>query len=197
MHTPFITAFAAVLATTTALAQPLKYPGSQKKPVTDTYHGTTISEDYRWLEDGKDAGVRDWSLKQLEVTRGFLDRLPQRGALKQQLTEIYNGSPVRYFSFQQTSGAFFALKRQPPKNQPMLVVMRSAGDLASERVLVDPNTLQHTAIDFYEPSLDGRYVAVSLSEKGTEDGTAHVFDVATGQRLKDVVPRVAYPTGGG
>ena len=195
MHTPFIAALA--LATTTAFAQPLKYPETPKKPVTDTYFGTKVTEDYRWLENGKDPAVRDWSLKQLEVTRNFLDRLPQRNALKQQLTEIYNGSPVRYFSFQQTSGGFFALKRQPPKNQPMLVVMRSAGDLASERVLVDPNTLQHTAIDFYEPSLDGRYVAVSLSEKGSEDGTAHVIDVTTGQRLKDVVPRVAYPTGGG
>jgi prolyl oligopeptidase len=180
-----------------ASAQNLKYPDAAKKPVTDTYFGTTISEDYRWLEDGKDAAVRAWSLKQLEVTRAFLDKLPQRQALKEKLTEIHSGSPVRYFTFQQTSRGFFALKRQPPKNQPMLVVMRSAGDVASERVLVDPNSMQHTAIDFYEASLDGRYVAVSLSEKGSEDGTAHVFDVVTGQQLKDRVPRVAYPTGGG
>jgi len=180
-----------------ASAQTLKYPEAPKKAVSDTYFGTTISEDYRWLEDGKDPGVRDWSLRQLEVTRAFLDKLPQRQALKEKLTEIYSASPVRYFTFQQTAGGFFALKRQPPKNQPMLVVMRSAGDVASERVLVDPNTMQHTAIDFYEASLDGRHVAVSLSEKGSEDGTAHVFDVASGKELKDRVPRVAYPTGGG
>jgi prolyl oligopeptidase len=188
----FLAAFAL-----SASAQPLKYPDAPKKPVSDTYFGTTISEDYRWLEEGKDPVVRDWSLKQLEVTRAFLDKLPQRQALKEKLAEIYSGSPVRYFSFQQTANGFFALKRQPPKNQPMLVVMRAAGDVASERVLVDPNTMAHTAIDFYEASLDGRYVAVSLSEKGSEDGTAHVFDVATGQALKDRVPRVAYPTGGG
>src|SRR5580765_6851488 len=92
-----------------ASAQTPKYPEAAKKPVTDTYYGTTVSEDYRWLEDGKDPTVREWSLKQLEVTRAFLDKLPQRQALKEKLTEIYSASPVRYFTFQQSAGGFFAL----------------------------------------------------------------------------------------
>jgi prolyl oligopeptidase len=198
MHTTLIAGFA--LAATTALAQPIKYPDAPKKPVTDTYFDTKVTEDYRWLENGKDLAVRDWSLKQLEVTRAYLDALPQRPALKERLAALLNTSPVRYFDFQQTSGGFFALKRQPPKNQAMLVVMKTAGDVASERVLLDPNVANakaSTAIDFYEPSLEGRYVAVSLSENGSEDGSAHVIEVASGKRLDDVVPRVAYPTGGG
>jgi len=183
-----------------AAAQPIKYPETPRKQVTDTYHGTPVAEDYRWLEDGKDPAVRQWSLKQLEVTRAYLDALPQRAALRERFAEIFGASPVRYLEFQQTGGGFFALKRQPPKNQPMLVMMSSAGDVASERVPLDPNTVNAkatTAIDFYDASLDGRYVAVSLSENGSEDGSAHVIDARTGERLKDVVPRVAYPTGGG
>jgi prolyl oligopeptidase len=183
-----------------AAAQPIQYPETPKKHATDTYHGTAVAEDYRWLEDGKDPAVRQWSLKQLEVTRAYLDALPQRAALRERFAEIFGASPVRYFEFQQTGGGFFAMKRQPPKNQPMLVMMKSAGEVASERVLLDPNTVNAkatTAIDFYEASLDGRYVAVSLSENGSEDGSAHVIDARTGERLKDVVPRVAYPTGGG
>ena len=191
---------ACALAAGAALAQPLKYPETPKHQVVDSYHGSKVAEDYRWLEDGADPAVRQWSLKQLEVTRAYLDALPQRAPLKERFAEIYGSSPVRYSSFQQTRGGFFALKRQPPKNQPMLVVMKSADDLASERVLLDPNALNTkatTAIDFYEASLDGRYVAVSLSEKGSEDGSAQVIDVGSGERLKDLVPRVAYPTGGG
>src|SRR6266850_2513030 len=183
-----------------AAAQPIKYPETPRKQVTDTYHGTPVAEDYRWLEDGKDPAVRQWSLKQLEVTRAYLDALPQRAALRERFAEIFGAAPVRYFEFQQTGGGFFAMKRQPPKNQPMLVMMSSAGDVASERVLLDPNAVDAkatTAIDFFAASLDGRYVAVSLSEKGSEDGSAHVIDARTGGRLKDVVPRVAYPTGGG
>ena len=198
MHTPFIAVVA--LSVSTAFAQPLKYPDAPKKPVTDTYFDTKVVEDYRWLENGKDPAVRDWSLKQLAVTRAYLDALQQRPVLKDRLADLLNTSPVRYYDFKHTRGGFFALKRQPPKNQPMLVVMNSAGDAGSERVLLDPNAVNAkatTAIDFYEASMDGRYVAVSLSENGSEDGAAHVIEVATGKQLKDVVPRVAYPTGGG
>jgi prolyl oligopeptidase len=180
-------------------AQPLQYPASPKKSVSDTYFGTQVSEDYRWLEDGKDPAVRAWSLEQLKVTRGYLDAQPMRAKLKERFTEIHSTASIRYSRFVQ-AGAFFAMKRQPPKNQPMLVMMKSAGDTASERVLYDPNEADaagHKTIDWFVPSLDGKYVAVSLSEKGSEDGSAHVIDTATGKRLPDVVPRVQYPTGGG
>ena len=183
-----------------ALAQPLQYPETPKRPVTDTYHGIQVTEDYRWLENGKDPAVREWSMKQLEVTRGYLDKLPQRAKLVERFTQLHGSAPVRYYRFAHTRGGFFAMKRQPPKNQPMLVVMKSAGDLASERVLLDPNEKSASGtvtIDWFAPSHDGRHVAVSLSEKGSEDGSAHVIEVATGRRLPDVVPRVQYPTGGG
>jgi len=181
------------------LAQPLEYPDTPKKPVTDTYHGIQVTEDYRWLEDGKDPAVRAWSLAQLEVARAYLDALPSRPKLKGRLTELLSGAPVRYYELAQTR-AFFAMKRQPPRNQPMLVMMKSAGDPASERVLLDPNESNFKgslAIDWYAPSLDARYVALALSENGSEDAAAHVIDTATGKRLPDIVPRVQYPTGGG
>ena len=143
MHTLAIAAF--TLAAGAALAQPLKYPETPKKPVVDSYHGIQVAEDYRWLEDGKDPAVRQWSLAQLQVTRAYLDALPQRAALKERFADILGSSPVRYSAFQQTSGGFFAMKRQPPKNQPMLVMMKSAGDVASERVLLDPNTVDAKA----------------------------------------------------
>ena len=72
----------------------------------------------------------------------------------------------------------------PPKNQPMLVVLPPSADAGAERVIVDPNTLGdgkgRTTIDFFKPSHDGRYVAVSLSENGSEEGTVYVYDVASG-----------------
>ena len=177
----------------------LDYPATAKKPVSDTFFGTTVTEDYRWLEDGKDPAVKAWSAAQMKLTRATLDAMPIRPALEKRLKELYSTSPIRYFAMQQR-GLFFAMKRQPPKNQPFLVVMKSAGDRKSERVLIDPNTLDKggtTAIDWYVASLDGKYVAVSLSKNGSEDGSAHVIDVATGKALADVVPRVQWPTGGG
>ena len=187
------------LAAAAATAQALDYPRTEKKSVTDTFHGVQVTEDYRWLEDAGDPAVKAWTEEEFKVARGVLDGVPARTELKARFKEILGTAPLRYFAFYQR-GSFFALKRQPPRSQPFLVVMKSAGDVKSERVLIDPVTLDAkgtTAIDWYRPSLDGRYVAVSLSEGGSEDGSVHVFDVATGKALPDIVPRAQYPTGGG
>ena len=53
------------------------------------------------------------------------------------------------------------------------------------------------AIDFFVPSRDGKLVAVSLSEGGSEEGTLHIYEVATGKKLPDTIVRVSYPTAGG
>jgi prolyl oligopeptidase len=188
-----VLAFAALEAS----AQP--YPSTARKPVTDTYHGVEVRDDYRWLEATGDAAVPEWGREQLGATRKALDALPLRAQLQSRFKDLYNNRPPRYFAFQHR-GALFALKRQPPKNQAMLVVMKSPEDAASGRVLVDPNAMPGgvtTAIDWYAASLDGKLVAVSISEKGSEQGSAHVYEVATGKRLPDVVPRVNGPTAGG
>ena len=103
-----------------ASAQKLAYPEAPKKAVTDAYYGIQVSDDYRWLEDARDPAVRAWSLEQLKVARAYLDSLASRPKLKARFAELYNTSPVRYFAFTQSNGAFFAMKRKPPKNQPML-----------------------------------------------------------------------------
>ena len=174
------------------------YPATQRKAITDTYHGVEVRDDYRWLEDNTDAAVPAWGREQLALTRKSLDALPQREALKARFKQLYESRPPRYVAFQVRGNALFALKRQPPKNQAMLVVMRSPDDPASERVLVDPNEKgSTTAIDWFSASLDGKYVAVAMSERGSERADAHVYEVATGSKLADVVPRVNNPTAGG
>ena len=88
----------------------------------------------------------------------------------------------------------------PPQQQPALVVLRTANDTSDERVVVDLNTLSEKgsiAADFYVPSRDGKLVAVALSENGSEDSSAHVFETATGKELSDRVPRVNFATAGG
>jgi prolyl oligopeptidase len=82
----------------------------------------------------------------------------------------------------------------------MLVTLASADDLKSERVVLDPNVLDAkgtTAIDWFVPSLDGKYVAVSLSKGGSEDGTLHIYETATAKALTDTIAHVQYPTAGG
>jgi prolyl oligopeptidase len=66
--------------------------------------------------------------------------------------------------------------------------------------LLDPNDLDKTgktAIDFFCPSRDGKLVAVSLSERGSEAGTLYLYETATGKKFDDAIPRIQLPTAGG
>jgi prolyl oligopeptidase len=118
----------------------------------------------------------------------------------ERLKSLYTEVSPDYTSLAFAGGRFFALKTQPPKLQPFLVVMEDLDDETNEKVVVDPNSLDPSggvSIDFYVPSHDGRKVAVSLSKGGSENGTVHVYEVEEHQQLADKVHRVNYPTGGG
>jgi prolyl oligopeptidase len=66
--------------------------------------------------------------------------------------------------------------------------------------VLDPNALDvkgTTAIDWFAPSRDGKYVAISISQGGSEDGTLHIYETATGKAMPDSIGHVQYPTAGG
>jgi prolyl oligopeptidase len=175
-------------------------PQTAKKPHSDEYHGVTVEDPYQWLENDEDPGVKTWSDAQSQRTRAYLDKLPDRAAIEKQLTEWYAKTSPSYFSLVSRPGILFAMKFQPPKQQPFLVTLVSPDDLKSEKVVLDPNVLDAkgtTAIDWFVPSLDDKHVAVSLSKGGSEDGTLHFYETATGKALPDTIAHVQYPTAGG
>jgi prolyl oligopeptidase len=175
-------------------------PQTPKKPVLDEYHGTTVEDPYQWLEKDDDPEVKAWSEAQNQRTRDYLDGLPDRFAIEKQLTEWYAKTSASYFSLVSRLGILFAMKFQPPKQQPVLVTLASADDLKSEKIVLDPNVQDAkgtTTIDWFVPSLDGKHVAVSLSKGGSEDGTLHFYETATRKALPDTIAHVQYPTAGG
>jgi prolyl oligopeptidase len=177
-----------------------KPPDAPKRPVTDEYFGVTVTDDYRWLEDWDDPAVKQWSAAENARTREYLDHLPARAAIKDRLKQLIGGGSASYLNLQFRAGMLFAEKYQPPQQQPMLVVLRSADDPGSARVIFDPNSASakgSLAMDFFVPSFGGKYVAAALSQNGSEDASAHIFEVATGKELADVVPRVNFATASG
>jgi len=183
-----------------AVAAPLTYPDSPRKPVGDSFHGTSVSEDYRWLEQADSKDVVAWIAGQNALTRQVIDALPQRKPIKQELLDMVGSGRASRFGFEYAGGKLFAFKRQPPKAQNVLVMLNASGEVSSESVVLDPTQLDpsgKTTIDWFKPSRDGKLVAVSLSKNGSEDGTLYLYSTDTGKPLADTVPRVQYPTGGG
>ena len=173
-------------------------PPTRVAPVTDTYHGVSVADPYRWLEDSTATEVREWTAAQTARTRAYLDALPLRSALEAHLVALTSQASPSYRDFKSAGGQLFLRYNDPAKQQAMLAVMTVGA--VKPRVCLDPNVLDPsggTAIDWYVPSPDGRRVAVSLSRAGSEDGDLHVFDVETGREFGEVIPHVQYPTAGG
>ncbi len=168
--------------------------------VTDTYHGVTVRDPYRWLEDGAAAEVKAWTAAQNVRTRAFLDALPQHANIKAKLTSLISGGSSSFSSLTPRGAQIFAMRNDPAKQQPMLVVLNALADPDSSKLVLDPNVLGengNTTIDWFSPSADGRLVAVSLSQNGSEVGTLHLYETATGSEVGETIPRVQAPTGGG
>jgi prolyl oligopeptidase len=170
------------------------------KPVDDLYHGVKVVDAYRWLEDSKDPAVKAWSDAQNVRARAYLDSLPCKEELGKRISALIRSSSVSYGVHLYRAGLFFAIKNDPSRQQPLLVTLGSADDVKTEKVLLDPNVIDptgHTAMDWFVVSHDGTRVGVSLSTGGSESGDLHLYEVATGRELPDVIAHVQNGTAGG
>ena len=190
----------ACLITTITMSTLSATPFTEKKPVTDEYHGVRVVDEYRWLEETGSPSVKAWTEAQNKHSRAWFNARPEREVIEARLTALYAMDTPSHGGIVARPGRIFALKFQPPKQQRLLVTLASPDDPASERVVLDPNELEprgQVAMDWFVPSPDGKLIAVCLSENGSEEGTLHFYHTETGGQLPDRIARVQYPTGGG
>jgi prolyl oligopeptidase len=163
-------------------------PPAPPKPIADVFHGTRVIDNYRWLEDGNNPETKKWVEEELGYTRSVLDPLPGRDAIHKRLTELFS---IGMVSAPQIAGRhYFYTRREGMQNQPILYV-RDTLD-GPDRVLVDVNRLAAdgtVALDWYQPSDNGRYVAYGTSPSGSEMSTLHVIETRTGTILPDTIER--------
>jgi len=118
-------------------APKLAYPATKTVAQVDDYHGTKVSDPYRWLEDIDSPATHEWIEAENKVTFDYLARIPGRDAIKQRLTEIWNYE--RYSAPQQYGGRYFYTHNDGLQNQAVLYVADAPA--AKPRLLLDPNTL--------------------------------------------------------
>ncbi len=182
------------------LCAALRVAAQREPAVVDQYHGVKVLDEFRWLENGTNPAVRAWSAEQNKRARAYLDVLPMRAEVENRLTRLLTNSAPDYFGLSYRPGMVFLMQFLPWEQQPALIVVPSLTNWSAGRAILDPNRIDSkggTSIDWYVPSHDGRWVAVSVSENGSESGTLYVYETATGKRLSDAIPRVQGPTAGG
>jgi prolyl oligopeptidase len=182
-------AFAAHAQTVTSNA-----PAAEVRNVPSTFHGSTVNDPYRWLEDVKSAKAQSWFKGQGERARNVLDRIEGRDAIAARLAELAaaQGDAVRGV-VQMPGERLYYLKRQPGEKQ--FKVMTRQGLAGAEKLLIDTAQIsQRTgvphAVNYFKPSWDGKTLAYGMSAGGSEDASLYLLNISTGRLIGKPVPRV-------
>jgi prolyl oligopeptidase len=189
---PLVSGAVAALACCAALAAQSP-PIAPVRPVADTYFGTEVIDNYRYLENLDDPAVQSWMRAQADYTRESLDRLPGREALLQRIHTLNNADLSRR-SFARRGQRYFYEIKAPGAPLPKLYYRDGLN--GEEHLLLDPATLgvgtsTHYALDFYTPSWDGRFVAYGVSAGGSENSVLRVLEVQSGRTLEEVIDRTS------
>jgi prolyl oligopeptidase len=165
-------------------------PVAEKKPVTESFFGTSVTDDYRWMEDKASPEFQAYMKGQSDYANAVLAKIPGRAQLEKRIVALDNAS-VKVVGVVQVGDTYFYRKSAPGAANYSLVVRQGAQ--GKDKVLVDPTKLstgdKHISIDFFYPSLDGKFVAYGLSESGSEASVLHVMDVETGKDLGEAIDR--------
>jgi prolyl oligopeptidase len=167
---------------------PTAPPQAEIKPIVDLFHGTKVFDNYRWLEDGNSPATQKWVADEMAYTRALLDPLPGREAIRKRLTELLSIGSITPPVI--AGKHYFYTRREGMQNQPILYVRDGLN--GPDRVLVDANQLASdgtVALDWFQPSEYGKYVAYGTSPSGSEMSTLHIVETKTGTILPDTIER--------
>ncbi|HBY59923.1 MAG TPA: S9 family peptidase [Solibacterales bacterium] len=173
-----------LFAASSAAAEAPEYPKTRKVDHVDVYHGATVPDPYRWLEDDKSAETAAWVAAQNKVTFDYLSKIPFRDAVRRRLERLYNFP--RYNAPFRRGELFFFYKNDGLQNQSVLYVQKGLD--GTPEVLLDPNRWSADGtvrLGAFSLSKDGRYAVFGVSKSGSDWQELKVLEIATKRELPD------------
>lgn len=166
-------------------------PPTAVKPVSETLHGVTLTDPYRWLEDAHSPETRAWIAEQMKYTEDYLSQVKIRPAIVQELTKLER---VESYTIPVERGnSYFFKKRLPEENQGSIYMRR--GLQGADQRLVDATKLsadQNTSVQINDVSKDGRLLVYGTRSGGADEETVHILDVTADKELPDTLPSARY-----
>ena len=174
-------------------AEKMTYPISKKIDHVDELHGVKVPDPYRWLEDDvrESKDVAAWVEAENKVTMSYLEAISQRDAIRKRLTELWNYE--KYSAPFKAGSRYFYFKNDGLQNQSVLYKQDSLD--AEPSVLIDPNAWSKdgtVALGSTSFSDDGRYMAYSVADAGSDWNTWRILEVETGRLLDDELKWVKF-----
>ena len=170
---------------------PFAPPATKKTPVTDTYFGVQVIDNYRWLEDMSNKEVQDWFKAQHDYTDSWLNKISGRDALFEDFKKLDALRPANINGITRKGDRYFYKKTLPNENVGKLYYRD--GKNGSEILLYDPLAKadgKTYSITYFVPSEDGKKLVLGIAEGGAEVATIYIMNVDD----KTMFPEKIYPS---
>ena len=170
-------------------------PNAKVENITETIHGITLDDPYRYMEDLEDSYVVNWMRAQNDYARKVLSSIPGRDELRARISEIQDSVPANLGSFRQRGNRFFYLK-ETRRDETAKLYFRDGLD-GDESLIVDPSAFGDGAggssvVSYFEPSWDGSKVAVGISSAGSEDAVLRFVSVDSKEVYPEKIDRARF-----
>lgn len=177
---------AAVFCSAFADEKNLVYPETKTVDQVDDFHGTSVDDPYRWLEDDvrESENVAAWVEAQNKLTFSYLKNLPGRDTIEKRMTELWNYEKISAPS--KEGGRYYFFRNDGLQNQNVLYMQDTLED--EPKILIDPNTWSPDgtiALSGTEFSDDGKYAAYGIQDGGSDWRTWRIMDINSGKLLDD------------
>ena len=177
---------------------PLSPPVAAKKPFTATHHGVTVSDDYAWLRDPGYPSIDDkeilahlaaenaWFEARMAPHKDTIEALfkEMRARIKEADKSVpyKDGDWLYWIEFEE--GAEYKKWWRRPVGAP--------DDGSADQLILDEPALaeglEYFRLGALSVSKDGRLLAYSVDDNGSERYTAKIKDLTTGEHLPDEIP---------
>jgi prolyl oligopeptidase len=177
-------ALVTLMTTNVFMQTRFNYPKAKKVDQVDDYHGVRVPDPFRALEDPDAPDSRTWIDAQNAVTNAYLNQIPQRAAIRERLTKLWNYE--RYSTPFKVGNNYFYSRNDGLQNQSVMYIAKSPTDKG--RVFLDPNKLSTdgtVALAGTRFSDDGKLVAIGTSAAGSDMTEWRIMEVETGRYLED------------
>ncbi|UEG50034.1 prolyl oligopeptidase family serine peptidase [Ferruginibacter lapsinanis] len=163
------------------------YPATKTVDSSDTWHGITVHDPYRWLENLKDSSVTKWFKEQSDYTNSIVDNLPQTDELYKQMLMLDSIQPDKIYKIRQVGKTlfYFNLKLGEPKAK----LFKRNGEFGKEELVAEPAMWgnNYNIADYYIEPFQ-KYLAISAGEGGKEKNVVKFYDIAKNKFLPDSIP---------
>lgn len=171
----------------------LDYPETKKGDVIDTYFSSEVADPYRWLEDDFSDETKAWVEEQNAFTFDYLDQIPYRKKIEERLKELWNYEKVSAPFIRGDYTYFY--KNDGLQNQSVLYRFKNDEEAEDAKVFLDPNTFSKegtTSLDALSFTEDGKLVAYTISEGGSDWRKLIVLDTETKERVGDTLVDIKF-----